>query len=74
MFLLQALKGSEKYYILRPETIESYFIMWRLTKNQKYRDWGWEAVQVSIINKFKFIEIVSNYIIDTIGTREALSS
>ncbi|KAF4520938.1 hypothetical protein B566_EDAN008913 [Ephemera danica] len=41
----KALKSSEKYYILRPETIESYFIMWRLTKNQKYRDWGWEAVQ-----------------------------
>jgi hypothetical protein len=20
--------------------------MWRLTKQQKYRDWGWEAVQV----------------------------
>ncbi|XP_013138734.1 PREDICTED: mannosyl-oligosaccharide alpha-1,2-mannosidase isoform A-like [Papilio polytes] len=26
-------------------TFESYFIMWRLTKDQKYRDWGWEAVQ-----------------------------
>jgi mannosyl-oligosaccharide alpha-1,2-mannosidase len=42
----KALKSSEKYYILRPEVIESYFIMWRLTKDQKYRDWGWEAVQV----------------------------
>jgi hypothetical protein len=21
--------------------------MWRLTKQQKYRDWGWEAVQVN---------------------------
>ncbi|XP_067010449.2 mannosyl-oligosaccharide 1,2-alpha-mannosidase IA [Anabrus simplex] len=40
----KALKSSEKYYILRPEVIESYFIMWRLTKDQKYRDWGWEAV------------------------------
>jgi len=36
---------AEKYYILRPETIESYFYMWRLTKDRKYRDWGWEAVQ-----------------------------
>jgi mannosyl-oligosaccharide alpha-1,2-mannosidase len=43
----KALKSSEKYYILRPEVIESYFIMWRLTKQQKYRDWGWEAVQVN---------------------------
>ncbi|XP_049804172.1 mannosyl-oligosaccharide alpha-1,2-mannosidase IA-like [Schistocerca nitens] len=41
----KALKSNEKYYILRPEVIESYFNMWRLTKDQKYREWGWEAVQ-----------------------------
>lgn len=41
----KALKTQEKYYILRPETFESYFIMWRLTHDQKYRDWGWDAVQ-----------------------------
>ena len=45
----KALKSNEKYYILRPEVIESYFIMWRLTKQQKFRDWGWEAVQVKSI-------------------------
>lgn len=44
-FEAKALKSSEKYYILRPEVIESYFYMYRLTKDQKYRDWGWEAVQ-----------------------------
>lgn len=42
----KALKSQEKYYILRPETVESYFIMWRLTHDQKYRDWGWDMVQV----------------------------
>lgn len=41
----RALKSTEKYYILRPETIESYFYLYRLTKDEKYRDWGWEAVQ-----------------------------
>lgn len=41
----KALKMQEKYYILRPETFESYFVLWRLTHDQKYRDWGWEAVQ-----------------------------
>ena len=40
------MKANERYYILRPETFESYFILWRLTHDQKYRDWGWEAVQV----------------------------
>lgn len=41
----KALRAQEKYYILRPETFESYFILWRLTHDQKYRDWGWDAVQ-----------------------------
>nr|CAA57963.1 alpha 1,2 mannosidase [Drosophila melanogaster] len=40
----RALRSQEKYYILRPETFESYFVLWRLTHEQKYRDWGWEAV------------------------------
>lgn len=31
--------------ILRPEVIESIFYMWRLTGNQKYRDWGWEMFE-----------------------------
>ncbi|KAL7304893.1 hypothetical protein TKK_0002697 [Trichogramma kaykai] len=41
----KSLKNGEKYYILRPETFESYFVMWRLTKDPKYREWGWDAVQ-----------------------------
>lgn len=41
----RAQKSNEKVYLLRPETFESYFIMWRLTKQQRYRDWGWEGVQ-----------------------------
>jgi mannosyl-oligosaccharide alpha-1,2-mannosidase len=30
------------FYILRPETVESLFILYQITKNQKYRDWGWD--------------------------------
>ena len=37
---------KQRYYIQRPEVIESYFYMWRLTKDPKYREWGWEAAQV----------------------------
>ena len=33
-------------YLLRPETVESIFVMWRLTHDQMYRDWGWKVVQV----------------------------
>ena len=66
------MKANERYYILRPETIESYFVMWRLTHDQKYRDWGWEAVQVRQMklnwikigrsNLIKLYQIRSNWI------------
>lgn len=42
-----ATRQNEKYYILRPEVIETYMYMWRFTHDPKYREWGWEAVQVS---------------------------
>lgn len=35
----------DRYYILRPETVESYFYLWRMTKDEKYRDWAWDAVE-----------------------------
>ena len=39
------IRSSSRAYILRPEVIESYFYLWRMTKNQIYRDWAWDAVQ-----------------------------
>ncbi|KAJ7505305.1 glycoside hydrolase [Mycena galericulata] len=32
-------------YILRPETVESLFLAFRLTGNEKYRNWAWEIFQ-----------------------------
>jgi len=32
-------------YILRPETVESLFIAYRLTKDNRYRDYGWGIFQ-----------------------------
>uniref|UniRef100_U3J935 alpha-1,2-Mannosidase n=2 Tax=Anas platyrhynchos TaxID=8839 RepID=U3J935_ANAPP len=40
-----ATRLSERYYILRPEVVESYMYMWRLTHDLKYRQWGWEVVK-----------------------------
>ena len=44
---LEAVAGDDwaKGYFLRPEVIESYFYLYRLTGDNKYRDWGWEAAQ-----------------------------
>ncbi|KAK7464335.1 mannosyl-oligosaccharide alpha-1,2-mannosidase [Stygiomarasmius scandens] len=47
------IKGAEPYapppydarYILRPETVESLFIAFRLTGDIKYRNWGWSIFQ-----------------------------
>lgn len=33
-------------YALRPEVIESYFYLWKITGNEMYRDWAWDAAQV----------------------------
>lgn len=39
-----ALRQNDKYYILRPEVVESYFILWRQTHDAKYREWAWQVV------------------------------
>lgn len=40
----RATRTNEKYYILRPEVVESYFYLWRSTGDQMYRDWAWQVV------------------------------
>lgn len=37
--------ASDAHNLQRPETIESLFYMWRITKNTKYREWGWDIFQ-----------------------------
>ena len=31
--------------VLRPETVESLFYMWRVTGDVKYREWGWQIFE-----------------------------
>merc|ERR1712241_1035673 len=35
--------NNDRHNLLRPETIESFFYLWRITKDVKYRKWGWEV-------------------------------
>lgn len=35
-------KSSDHHNLQRPETVESLFYMWRITGDEKYREWGWE--------------------------------
>jgi len=49
-----AIIGKSKGYFMRPETVESYFILWRVTHDNKYREWAWDAVQA--IDKYCRVE------------------
>lgn len=49
-----SLTSFDARYILRPETVESLFLAWRLTGNQTYRDQGWKIFQA--IEKYTKVE------------------
>lgn len=38
-------KPLDRHNLQRPETVESIMILYHLTKDQKYRDWGWEIFE-----------------------------
>jgi len=44
------LNPFDRSFLLRPETVESYFVLWRLTKDPKYREWGWQVAQALELN------------------------
>ncbi|XP_076893272.1 mannosyl-oligosaccharide 1,2-alpha-mannosidase MNS3-like [Bidens hawaiensis] len=35
------IKRADRHNLLRPETVESLFILYRITEDSKYREWGW---------------------------------
>lgn len=38
-------KPADSHNLQRPETVESIMFLYHITKDQKYRDWGWEIFQ-----------------------------
>ena len=40
----EPVKGKE-FYLQRPEVVESIFVLYRITKDPKYRQWGMEIAQ-----------------------------
>ena len=41
-FSPEMVPGHDASYKLRPETVESLFVLWRVTGEVQYREWGWE--------------------------------
>ncbi|KAJ3085971.1 mannosyl-oligosaccharide alpha-1,2-mannosidase, partial [Quaeritorhiza haematococci] len=39
------IKRADAHNLLRPETVESLFYMWRITGDEKYREWGWKIFE-----------------------------
>jgi mannosyl-oligosaccharide alpha-1,2-mannosidase len=39
------IKSADAHNLQRPETVESLFYMWRITGDEKYRNWGWEMFE-----------------------------
>ena len=36
---------ADAHNLLRPETVESIFYLYRITGNKMYREWGWKIFQ-----------------------------
>lgn len=48
---------ADRHNLLRPETVESLFYLYRFTKDHKYRVWGWEILKS--FNKYTKVSHIS---------------
>lgn len=39
------IKPADRHNLLRPETIESLYYMWKITKDKKYQEYGWKIFE-----------------------------
>ncbi|GAV66442.1 Glyco_hydro_47 domain-containing protein [Cephalotus follicularis] len=39
------IKQADRHNLLRPETVESLFVLYRITEDPKYREWGWQIFE-----------------------------
>ncbi|XP_077251003.1 alpha-mannosidase 3 isoform X2 [Tasmannia lanceolata] len=39
------IKHADRHNLLRPETVESLFVLHRITEDPKYREWGWQIFE-----------------------------
>ena len=41
----RGMRSGVHVYLMRPEAVEAFFVLWRLTGNTKYREYGWGVFQ-----------------------------
>ncbi|KAJ3693879.1 hypothetical protein LUZ60_009359 [Juncus effusus] len=39
------IKYNDRHNLLRPETVESFFVLHKITEDPKYREWGWQIFE-----------------------------
>lgn len=39
------IRPADRHNLLRPETVESFFVLYRITEDLKYREWGWQIFE-----------------------------
>eukprot|EP00928_Gymnodinium_smaydae_P098987 TRINITY_DN932_c1_g1_i1.p1 TRINITY_DN932_c1_g1~~TRINITY_DN932_c1_g1_i1.p1 ORF type:complete len:595 (-),score=144.26 TRINITY_DN932_c1_g1_i1:130-1914(-) len=49
------IKERDAFSLLRPETVESLFLLWRVTRDQRWRDAGWELFEA--LNRHARVEL-----------------
>lgn len=53
---------SNSDYILRPEVLESFYYAYRITGDQKYRDWSWNGfVAINATARYVLIEVCGSF-------------
>lgn len=57
--------STESKFILRPETVETYFYLWRATHDTKYRQWGLEMLRACD----RYLKVEDGFV----GTRDVFS-
>lgn len=50
----------DTHNLLRPEFIESLWVMYQITGDVTYQDWGWRVFQVILYYFYRFIFILYN--------------
>ena len=40
---------QDAHNLLRPETVESLFVLWRVTGDAQYREWGWHIFRCAML-------------------------
>ncbi|CAI9281196.1 unnamed protein product [Lactuca saligna] len=51
------IKHADRHNLLRPETLESLFVLYRITEDSKYREWGWSIFIRHFVHKHSLLNL-----------------